>query len=283
MSSERREYAILDVFTSTPLEGNALAVFPDGSGLDERLMQRAARELNLSETVFVLPGDGDSDARLRIFTPAAEVRFAGHPVLGTAFLLAERSDAESVCLGTGSGLITVELQRDGEGISYGEMVAPMPTVSPFERPRELLDALGVSSATLPVELYNNGLRHVCVALADKTVVARLAPNANQLVRLGEICVSCFAADGDRCKTRMFAPALGVVEDPATGSAAGPIALHLARHGQIAFGVKLTISQGEELGRPSTLHAQVDGDQRRCDRIAVGGSAVLVARGSYRLR
>jgi trans-2,3-dihydro-3-hydroxyanthranilate isomerase len=283
MDAEQREYVVLDVFTSRPLEGNALAVFTDGRGLDTAVMQRAARELHLSETVFVLDGDADCDAWVRIFTPAAEVLFAGHPVLGTAFLLAERQGSDRVRLGTGSGVITIELERSGGAVRYGEMVAPSPTVSPFGPAPELLEALGVGRAELPVEIYDNGLKHVCVTLASERAVAGLAPDLGALTRLGEICVSCFTAQGDRCKTRMFAPALGVAEDPATGSAAGPIALHLVRHGRATTGRRITISQGVEIDRPSTLFAQVDATDRGPERITVGGEAVRVARGTYRLQ
>src|SRR5947209_10510689 len=105
-----RDYVVLDVFTRTPLEGNPLAVFLDGAGLDTTTMQRAARELNLSETVFLLDGEGDTDARLRIFTPAAELPFAGHPTLGSAFVVAERTGRLSLRLATGAGVVPVELR-----------------------------------------------------------------------------------------------------------------------------------------------------------------------------
>jgi len=282
MDPEPRDYVVLDVFTSTPLEGNALAVFTDATGLSDGIMQRAARELNLSETVFVFAGAEDCDARLRIFTPTAEVPFAGHPVLGTAFLLGVRDAVETVRLGTASGVVQVRFERERDALGYGEMDAPIPTISSFERTAELLAALGVPRAELPVEVYDNGLRHVCVTLADERAVGALAPDPNALRMLGQICVSCFAAEGERCKTRMFAPALGVVEDPATGSAAGPIALHLARHGRIEFGRRVELRQGVEVARPSTLYARVEGGRRGIERVAVGGHAVIVARGSYRL-
>ena len=106
-----RDYIVLDVFTNVPLQGNQLAVFTDATGIDDALMQRVARELNLSETVFVFAGDGDCDARIRIFTPGAELPFAGHPVLGTAFVVAERLGLDQVRLGTGRGVVTVVLER----------------------------------------------------------------------------------------------------------------------------------------------------------------------------
>jgi trans-2,3-dihydro-3-hydroxyanthranilate isomerase len=282
VSLAARPYTVLDVFTGTPLQGNPLAVFTDASGLSDTVMQRTARELNLSETVFMFGPSQDCDTAIRIFTPAAEVPFAGHPVLGTAFLVAQREGIDRVRLGTGAGVLTVELQRDGDEVAFGEMSAPIPSVSTFERARELLAAVGVARAELPVELYDNGLRHVCVTLPDEAAVAELAPDLNSVRTLGKICVSCFAPTSEGCKTRMFAPALGVAEDPATGSAAGPIALHLARHGLLAFGRQIRLRQGVEIGRPSTLYARVDGSAKRIERIVVGGRAVVVAHGSYRL-
>ena len=121
-----------------------------------------------------------------------------------------------------------------------------------------------------------------IALTDEEAVARLSPDISALARLGSICVNCFARDGKRFKTRMFAPSLGVVEDPATGSAAGPLALHLARHGWIEFGQEIEIRQGVEIGRPSLLRARVLGSAERTEKVLVGGSAVVVARSEYRL-
>ena len=272
------------MFTDTPLEGNQVAVFDDGSALDGETMQRAARELSLSETVFVLaPRDG-GDARVRIFTPSAELPFAGHPVLGTAFVLGGRSEAPVVRLETGAGITPVALRRRGEAVEFGEMDQPLPVRVPFERERELLSALGVERTELPVEVYRNGPTHVYVALAGERGVAALRPDMAALEDLGQgLGFSCFAGAGTSFKTRMFAPALGVAEDPATGSAAGPLALHLATHGRISFGEEIEIRQGEEIARPSVLRARVEGSPERVERIVVGGSAVIVARGEYRLQ
>jgi trans-2,3-dihydro-3-hydroxyanthranilate isomerase len=271
------------VFTSAPLEGNQLAVFGDGSGLSEALMQRVAREMNLSETVFLLPGDDDADAHARIFTPGAELPFAGHPVLGTGFFLGERDGLETVRLRTGAGVVPVALRRSGGVIEYGEMEQPIPTIEAFERSDELLAALGVERSELPIEVYRNGPVHAYVALANEAAVAALAPDTNALMRLGEMGVSCFAGSDGRFKTRMFGPALGVVEDPATGSAAGPLAVHLARHGLAEFGAEIEIRQGEEIRRPSILRARVEGSADRIEKVVVGGSAVPVARGEYRVQ
>jgi trans-2,3-dihydro-3-hydroxyanthranilate isomerase len=275
-------YAIADVFTDTPLEGNQVALFTDGRGLSQHRMQRAARELNLSETVFFLPPEQDGDLRVRIFTPATELPFAGHPVLGSACLAGEMLGTPAVRLETGAGLVPVELSREGGQIVAGRMEQPIPAWEPYEHAEQLLAALDVAGSDLPIEAYRNGPRHVYVALGDEAAVAALSPDLRGLASLGEIGVSCFAGRGRHWKTRMFAPGLGVPEDPATGSAAGPLAIHLARHGRTAFGEEIEIHQGAEIGRPSVLHAQADGSAGRIDRVLVGGSAVVVARGEYRL-
>ena len=279
-------YAVTDVFTETPLEGNQLAVFLDANDLDEELMQRAARELHLSETTFVLePETDDADTRIRIFTPGTELPFAGHPVLGSAVVLgSERPDTDLIRLETGAGIIPVTLTRDAEGqITFGEMDQPVPRITPYEHSTELLAALGVERSELPVETYRNGPKHVYVVLTNAAAVAALRPNLGALAALGPMGVNVCALGDGRVKTRNFSPGLAVPEDPATGSAAGPLAVHLARHGRIPFGEQIEIRQGEEIARPSVLFARADGSADDITRVRVGGSAVIVARGEYRLR
>jgi trans-2,3-dihydro-3-hydroxyanthranilate isomerase len=163
------------------------------------------------------------------------------------------------------------------------MRQPIPTVEPFDGGEELLAALGVESSELPLELYESGVGNVYVLLPDEESVAAVEPDIAAVGRLmGRVHANCTAGSGARWKTRMFAPGDGVPEDPATGSAAGPLALHLARHGRIAFGEEIAVSQGAEIGRPSTLYARVDGSADRVEAVEVGGSAVVVARGEYRL-
>ena len=145
-----------------------------------------------------------------------------------------------------------------------------------------LRALGVERSSLPIEFYRNGPQFVYVALEDEAAVAALSPDFGALSALGQVGVNCFAGGGTHVRTRMFGPGVGVAEDPATGSAAGPLALHLARHGRTQFGVRIEIRQGEEIGRPSRIYARVEGSRERPERITVGGSAVIVARGEYRL-
>jgi trans-2,3-dihydro-3-hydroxyanthranilate isomerase len=276
-------YVVCDVFTDRALAGNQLAVFTDARGIPEDTLQPLAREMAFSETVFVYPPAGEGHVRIRIFTPVVEVRFAGHPVLGSAFVLGGPLQAEVIRLETDAGVVPVQLDREGARIVFGRMEQPLPVIEPYGEPDELLSALGVSRAELPVELYDNGLPHVFVVLGSPDDVAALRPNLGALSSLPPaLGVNCAAGADTQWKTRMFAPAGGVPEDPATGSAAGPLAVHLLRHGLIASGEEIEISQGAEIGRPSTLYATVWGTSDQIDRVEVGGCAVVVARGEFRL-
>ncbi len=279
----RFRYVVCDVFTEVPLAGNQLAVFTDARDLDPLTMQLLAREMNFAETVFVLPpSSSDADVRIRIFTPALELPFAGHPTLGTAVVLGGPLQKIVIRLETGSGIVPVELERDGPRIVFGRMEQPIPVWSDVPNADEILAAVGVSASGLPVERYELGPGHVYIELDSPEAVATLEPDLAALARSTTDGTNCFARAGTRWKTRMFAPNHGVVEDAATGSAAGPLAVHLARHGRIAFGEEIEIAQGVEIGRPSTLYAQVDGSVERIERVAVGGSAVIVARGEFSL-
>jgi len=276
-------YVVCDVFTDTALAGNQLAVFTDARDLDPLTMQALAKEMAFSETVFVLPPSSDeADVRIRIFTPASELPFAGHPTLGSAFVLGGPLQKIVIRLETLSGVVPVELEREGPRIVFGWMDQPIPSWEPVANAAEILAAVGAKATGLPVERYDLGPGHVFFELGSPEEVAALEPDLAALVRATHDGVNCFARDGKRWKTRMFAPSDGVAEDPATGSAAGPLALHLARHGRIAFGEEIEISQGAEVGRPSTLYAQADGTTERVERVRVGGSAVTVARGEFTL-
>src|SRR5919201_1125525 len=195
-------YVVADVFTDTPLTGNQLAVFTDGREVDDATMQALAKEMNVSETVFVLPSES-AHARIRVFTPTAELLFAGHPTHGS------------------------------------------------------------------------------VALRSPEEVAALRPNTQVLSEF-PVGVNCFAPLDAHWKTRVFVPFIGIPEDPATGSAAGPFAVHLLRHGRIRSGDQVEIEQGAELGRPSRVFARAEGTPDTIERVEVGGSAVVVARGEFRL-
>jgi len=276
-------YVICDVFTDTALTGNPLAVFTDARGIPEARLQQLARELNLSESVFVYPPAAGGDARIRIFTPAHELPFAGHPVLGTAIVLGEARSREGIRLETGRGPVPVQLTRVPGRPTFGWMSQPVPSVAPLADAPTLLAALGVAGSVLPVEVYDNGIRHAYVALETEDEVARLTPDMSVLRRrFGDNGVNCFAGGGSRWKTRMFAPGHGVVEDPATGSAAGPLAVHLLRHGRLASGEEIRITQGVEIGRPSTLHARVTASGGGVERVEVGGAAVIVGGGEFAL-
>ena len=280
-----REFLIADVFTDTPLEGNQLGIFLDGRGLSDEMMLKATREMNFAETVFFLPPAGqDADAHVRIFTPGRELPFAGHPTLGSAWVLGAILGKQTVTLRTGMGLVRVELSREQDAITFGWMEQPVPTWGPYDRTAELLGALGTAGKPggLPVESYRNGPLTAYVEISTEEALNALDPDMRKLAGI-PVNAACFTQTPNGCTTRMFAPALNVPEDPATGSAAGPLAVHLARHGRIKFGDQIEIRQGACIHRPSVLYARADGTQDAIERVLVGGRAVIVARGEYRLR
>jgi trans-2,3-dihydro-3-hydroxyanthranilate isomerase len=267
-------YVVADVFTDTPLTGNQLAVFTDGRDVDDKKM-------NYSETVFVLPADGEAHARIRIFTPNTELPFAGHPVLGSAFVLGAPLQLGEIRLETGSGVVPVALEREGARIVFGRMQQPIPKFEPFDKADEVEELLGIRSQ-LPVEVYYLGPSFAYFQLSSEDEVAALQPDFGALGRITDYGIYCFAGSDKKWKSRMFAPTSGVAEDPATGSAAGPLGVHLARHGRIAFGDEIEITQGVELKRPSKLYVRVDGSAENIERVEVGGSAVIVARGELKI-
>jgi trans-2,3-dihydro-3-hydroxyanthranilate isomerase len=276
-------YVIADVFTDRALAGNQLAVFTDARDLDELTMQELALEFGFSETVFVLPPREGGTVRIRIFTPGKEVPFAGHPCLGTAFVLGAPLQLSVIALETGSGIVPVELERDESGrIVFGRMTQPVPTVKAYERADEMFAALGVESSELPVEVYDNGLRYAYVVLPSKEDVARLRPDLSALTEFYPVNALACAGSGASWKSRMFSPSDGVGEDAATGSAAGPLACHLGRHGLVPWGEEIEIEQGTEIGRPSTLYARAAGSGETIESVEVGGAAVTVARGEFKL-
>ncbi|HUQ21890.1 MAG TPA: PhzF family phenazine biosynthesis protein [Gaiellaceae bacterium] len=276
-------YVLADVFTDRPLAGNQLAVFTDARDLDELTMQDLALELGLSETVFVLPPREGGTVRIRIFTPRNELEFAGHPCLGTAFVLGAPLQLGVIALETGKGIVPVELERDESGrIVFGRMTQPVPTVEPYDGAEELLAALGVASSGLPVDVYDNGVRHAYVGLTSTKEVAALKPDQGRLSELDLVGAVAFAGSGRSWKVRMFSPLDGVGEDAATGSAAGPLACHLGRHGLVPWGEEIEIEQGTEIGRPSALFARATASGDQIESVEVGGSAVTVARGEFKV-
>jgi trans-2,3-dihydro-3-hydroxyanthranilate isomerase len=274
-------YELCDVFAESPLAGNQLAVFTDASSIPEEMLQRLAREINYSEVAFLFPALGKASGRVRIFTPLQELLFAGHPVLGSAFVIAVSQSLTSLTLETGMGEVSVEFGGLSRHRGFGCMIQPVPDVRSYQHEAELLAALGVTGVALPVESYWNGANHTMVALSSAQHVAGLRPNLAALCELPATCVSCFAKTGDGWKTRVFSPADGVPEDPATGSAAGPLACHLVRHGWIGFGEQITIAQGAEIGRPGKLLARVQGRPGKIDRVEVCGSVIAIGRGELR--
>jgi len=273
-------YVIVDVFTGRALAGNQLAVFTDAREIDTELMQALAKEIGFSETTFVLPPEETGHARIRIFNPWTEMPFAGHPTLGTAFVLAGPLQLSVIGLETGVGLVEITLERDPSGrVDFGRMQQPVPKIHPLEETEALFAALNIAGSELPVELYDNGATHIVVTLASEQAVAALAPEPSAIARFEVTGVNCCAGAGDHWKTRMFWP-LG--EDAATGSAAGPLACHICRHGLVPWGTEIEISQGVEIDRPSTLYARADGSDAGIERVEVGGRAVVVARGEFRL-
>jgi len=272
-------YVFADVFTDVPLTGNQLAVFTDGRGIEAETMQAIALEIGFSETVFVLPPESGGTARIRIFNPRAEMPFAGHPTLGTAFVLGAPLQLGVIALETGVGIVPVLLERDDSGrIVFGRMTQPVPRIEPVEDPERVLAAVGAARSLQPVELYDNGARHVILTL-EGHALATLRPDREAIAELGVTGVNCVASVDGGWRSRMF---WANGEDPATGSAAGPIACHLARHGLIDWGEEIVIAQGVEMGRPSSLHARAEGGDGLVDAVEVGGSAVVVARGELRL-
>ncbi len=273
-------YVIADVFTDTPLEGNQLGVFTDARGLDTATMQALALELGFAETTFVLPAEHGGHARIRIFNPGHEMAFAGHPTLGTAFVLAAPLQLGVIELETGAGTIPVVLERDSTGrIVFGRMRQTIPRVTPFPDPPGLFEALGVAGSSLPVEIYDNGATHAFVALDSEEEVAALRPDIAAIAAYGLTGVNCVAGAGRAWKMRMF---WFNGEDAATGSAAGPLACHLARYEWVPWGEEIVVTQGVEIGRRSTLHARADGSGDRIEAVEVGGAAVVVARGEFSL-
>ena len=303
MSARALRFVQVDVFTDRVFGGNPLAVFLDGRGLDDERMQQIAREMNLSETVFLLPpATAESAAALRIFTPAREVPFAGHPTIGTAWVLAaqglaSRNTARFV-LEEKIGPVTVELEGDPARPDFIWMTQGAATLdAPLENRAALASALGLGAEDLldgaPVQPGSTGSTFLFVPLRDRETVdraqldvARLLATMGERPRMG---VFVFAPDPDpragRVHSRMFAPhTSGVPEDPATGSASGPLAAYLVRHGLVkaADDVRIVSEQGTKMRRQSFVHIRLAMTGERIETIRVGGSVVPVLEGELRI-
>jgi trans-2,3-dihydro-3-hydroxyanthranilate isomerase len=258
-----------DVFSSRPLAGNALCVFTDARGLDDRSMQRIARETNLSETTFVTPAErSEGHARVRIFTPGREMPFAGHPVIGTAAVLGHVLPFDRLTLVTGVGPLEVELEKDGDSLGRATMQQLEPVFTEHPSADAVCAALGIPARR--VSVGDNGIAASVTELDNLHQLESLEPDLTALARAGGSDTVLVYVDGDPVRTRVFCPAAGVPEDPGTGSAAGVLAAHLGR--------SVDILQGVEIGRPSEIRAVAgDGLPPR-----VGGTVTAVARGHYSL-
>ncbi|MFL5737569.1 MAG: PhzF family phenazine biosynthesis protein [Actinomycetota bacterium] len=284
----RIPFRLVDVFTDRPLAGNQLCVVPDASAVPEELMPRLAQEIGFSETTYVLDAGGDH-YRMRIFTPGSELPFAGHPTLGTAFILVSEGTVTTPATQSAlAGDIEVDVDLDR---GFARMRQLPPTFGKEISDRELLAAAnGLRPdhlhADLPAQVVSTGLSHLIVPARDEAAVAAAErdPTALQtLLRIAETdAVYLFASDRDgSAKARMFDVTRGIGEDPATGSAAGPLGAYMAARGIGGMPGTVAIRQGEELGRPSVLHAEVasDGDSWT---VHVGGGVQIVGDGAFDL-
>ncbi|HXG65838.1 MAG TPA: PhzF family phenazine biosynthesis protein [Blastocatellia bacterium] len=304
MSSSR--FIIADVFTEKRFGGNQLAVFPDGSGLDAAAMQDIAREMHFSETTFLFPPEAGGDYRIRIFTPEHELPFAGHPIVGTAHVIVAEGikranePLTSVVLETGVGPISVEVSVVGGRAGHTTMTQPLPVVkTTFTDIERLARALALRVADirqteLPVEAIYNGITVLIVPVTSLDAVQRVKVDTGALEAIsrevGAETVLVFTRETLRpdsaAHCRVFAPAAGVIEDAATGSANGPFGFYLVRHKLVEAEkiARIISEQGFEMNRPSLLHIEITADPvtRAVERVRVGGGVVIAGRGEILL-
>ncbi len=287
-------FVTLDVFTDRPFGGNPLAVIPDGRGLSTEKMQTTAREFNLSETTFVLPAeDPDATHKVRIFTPKAELDFAGHPTIGTAIALAEadKKDSADFAFEEGVGVVSVKVRPNGRGgleaeLSVAKLPEQMESTVAADKWAELLglDTEDIYGATNPA-LWSCGAPFTYVPLTSLDALARASIEAGawktHLSADPSAGVFVFTNTAENTiQARMFAPAQGIAEDPATGSAVAALAGWLMAHDPRPDGkAHWTIDQGIEMGRPSHLELDVEIESGRISAVRVRGSAVVISRGT----
>lgn len=287
------DYRIVDVFTDVPLEGNALAVFFDANGLDDATMQKIARETNLSETTFVFPAQrANTAARVRIFTPGKEMNFAGHPTVGTAWVLRDtgivRKEVRSFALDENVGAVPVHV--DDDGIIWLRTPA-IRTASRSYEPELCAAAIGLDTSELlevPAKNVSAGNPHIFIALRDASAVDRAEVDTVALRRLlgsepEETAIFVFTPTPQGAYSRMFANDFGIIEDPATGSATGPLAAYMMSFDLAPAhdGARWTSEQGTKMGRRSILHVRIDGE-RGNRGIEIGGRVTPVAAATLRL-
>jgi trans-2,3-dihydro-3-hydroxyanthranilate isomerase len=289
MTATRRcPYVLVDVFSSRPLEGNQLAVFTDGGALDPADMQRLARETNLSETTFVLPGAAKAPGatRVRIFTVEEELPFAGHPTLGTASVLRGSSGAPEVVLELGVGLVPVAFEDGPEG-AFGEMRQREPVFGARHDPRAVARALGLADGvlddTLPIETVSTGLAFAIAPVKSLAALQQLRPDvaraADYLARTDARFFYFVSRETVDATARLHARMLFYGgEDPATGSAAGCCAAWMVAHGVAAPEERVLIEQGLETRRPSRLFVRAGRRGGAVGDVRVGGHTVEVGRG-----
>lgn len=275
-------YNLVDVFTDKALEGNQLAVFTASQGLSAEQMQSIAREMNLSETVFFFPPTEGGHARLRIFTPRTELPFAGHPILGAAWVLGGPIEMDLLKLETGAGMIEVLLTRQGQKLSSAWMSQPIPQIAEFKDLEALSSALMPKKSGCHVESAvqaQNGPRHLLCDVANVSVLTELKPDMAMLAALWDGGVLAYAqvAEG-RVRARYFAPAAGINEDAATGSAAGPLGAHLVLCGRHTSNEILVVEQGIEMKRPSQIWVRAEVRDGELLEVRVGGVARVIGRG-----
>jgi trans-2,3-dihydro-3-hydroxyanthranilate isomerase len=275
-------YRVVDVFTETALEGNPLAVFPDASGIDDGTMQKIARELNLSETVFVVPVTrGDCAARIRIFTSTMEMLFAGHPTVGGSFVLLDEGlvpkEPGHFLLEEKVGPVAIRVEPGDRPLIWLK-TPPIKFGKTYDR-AACARALGLEPADvldITPQLVSAGNPLIFIAARDKAAVDRSWLDMSGLRSIqpagdGAVCVFVFTPTADGAYSRMFAPEHGVVEDPATGSATGPLAAFMLRNGLTPpdKGSRFISEQGTKMGRRSILHVLIHGENG-ADGIEVGG-------------
>jgi trans-2,3-dihydro-3-hydroxyanthranilate isomerase len=298
-------YLHYDVFTGTMFEGNQLAVFEDARGLSTAQMQAITREMNFSESTFILPVEAaGTDVRMRIFTPGTELPMAGHPVIGSTFALAELGvivkDRGSFVFGLNVGPTRVELTWEGERLSFAWMDQRTPDFrAPVSARPEIIRSIGIDPAAvdatgLPLEEVSCGNAFMLVPVKTRAAVDAAEADIAAMKKLqsafpgGHVGVLFFTMDtGDPNVTvysRMFAPSAGIVEDPATGSAAGPLASYLVKHGLVHRNEMrdMVNLQGVAMGRPSRLHMRIEEEEGAITRVQVGGTSVLVGKGEIAL-
>jgi trans-2,3-dihydro-3-hydroxyanthranilate isomerase len=300
----RLRFVQLDVFTSEPFGGNQLAVFQDAQALSDAEMQSIAREMNYSESTFILPAtDPQALCRVRIFTPLSELPFAGHPVVGTTWALAHLGaipgGGSPAYLELGVGTLPVEILYEERKPSFVWMHQPVPKFAPWEGNRDALaSALGLSPSDLdgdlPIERGSSGVGFVYVPLKSLEAVGRARPGANLVTAMANPTphIGVFVFTLERAPTgadvhgRMFGPEVGVVEDPATGAASGPLGVYLLRHGKklpdAERETRIRLEQGVEMGRPSRIEIAITGTAEQIEDVRVGGESVVIAEGELYL-